>query len=104
MVGLIMFFITCFSQMKRTRGSFDGGAVRTFGFYETLDDAERALNVNSCDLHECLYKYAVVEKMEPAIHPYVEQEVWFKWDEDRQGFFRISKPKETEHYCNFALG
>lgn len=100
-----MFFITCFQKIEKDKnGWFNGGAQRTFGFRETLEDAEEALNLNMCDMREYLYDYAVVEEMRPYIHPEVEQEVWFKWDDGKKGFFRIEKPKETYGVCNFALG
>ena len=100
-----MYFITCFSKCERdAKGWFDGGATRTFGFKETLEEAEEALNLNVCDMHEYLYVYAVVEKLSPYIHPEVEEEYWFAWDEEKQGFFRIEKPEVAYHVCNHALG
>jgi hypothetical protein len=100
-----MFFITCFSRCEKDeRGFFRGGAQRTFGFKETFEDAKYALNQNVCDMHEYLYTYAVVEEMRAGIHPDVESEVWFQWNEKEKGFFQIEKPKETYGVCNFALG
>ena len=100
-----MYFITCYSKCEKDeRGWFDGGAMRVFGFEETLDEAEAVLNHNVFDMHEYLYVYAVVEKMEPGIHPEVEEEYWFAWDEKRRGFFRIEKPEVTYNTCNHALG
>ena len=100
-----MFFITCFQKIEKDeRGRLRVGAERTFGFRETLALVEEALNNNICDMHEYLYNYAVVEEMGPYIHPDVEQEVWFQWDCERKGFFRIEKPPETYGVCNFAFG
>ena len=100
-----MYFITCFEKCERDEeGEFDGGATRTFGYEETLDEAEAALIFNVCDMHEYLYEYAVVEKIGPYIHPEVEEEIWFKWDEEKQGFFRIERPEATYGVCNHALG
>lgn len=100
-----MFFITCFSKMEKDdKGWFNGGAQRTFGFKETFEEAEYCLNNNVCDMYEFLYTYAVIEEMYPAIHPYVENETWYKWDNEKKGFFRIEKPKETNNVCNHALG
>ena len=100
-----MYFITCFSKCERNeRGFFCGGAQRTFGYMPTFEEAEKALNTNACDLFECLYEYAVVEKIGPYIHPDVEEEVWFQWDNDKRGFYRIEKPKASYGTCNFAIG
>lgn len=100
-----MFFITCFQKIEIDKlGWLDMGASRVFGFKETFEQAECALNENTCDMFEFLYEYAVVEQMSPAIHPDVEGRWFFKWDNEKQGFFRIDEPKEFLHYCNIALG
>ena len=100
-----MFFITCFSKCeKNEKGFFNGGSRRTFGYRETLEAAEESLNKNICDMHEFLYTYAVVEEIGPYIHPDVEREIWFMWDNEKKGFFRIEKPKATYGTCNFAFG
>lgn len=100
-----MFFITCFSKCEKDElGWFDGGASRTFGYYDNFEDCKRALNENWCDMHEFLYLYAVVEKIDQGIHAIAEDEVWFKWDEKRQGFFEISKPECANGFTNHAIG
>ena len=56
-----MFFITCFEKVDKDKlGWLDMGSSRTFGFKETLEDAEYALNHNSCDMWETVYNYAIV--------------------------------------------
>jgi hypothetical protein len=100
-----MFFITCFEKIEIDKyGMFDGGCQRTFGFKETLEDATSSLQENRCDMHETIYNYAVVEKIDAGIHPVVEQEKWFKWDNEKKGFYEIDKPKETMNFINFAFG
>ena len=100
-----MYFITCFSKCEKDeRGFFRGGAQRTFGYMPSFEDAENALNSNACDMFEYLYEYAVVEKIGPYIHPDVEEEKWFKWDNEKKGFFQIEKPEATNGICNFAIG
>ena len=53
---------------------------------------------------EYLYDYAVVEEMEPGIHPDVKNRWFFKFDREKNGFFRMDEPEEFAHYCNIALG
>lgn len=102
---ITMFFITCFEKVEKDeRGFFHGGAQRTFGFRTTLQDAEAALNNNVCDMRETVYDYAVIEEFGPYIHPIAETELWFKWNDEKKGFFRIEKPNATKGVCNFALG
>ena len=101
-----MYFITCFEQCKTHHelGFFDGGSSRCFGYYEMLYDALMALKENKCDMHEGIYWYAVIEKIGEGIHAMVEEEYWFKYDREQDGFFEIKKPKETRNVCNHAIG
>ena len=102
-----IFLITCFCKCEKDEnGFFDGGGQRSFGFRYSFEEAEEALNKNMCDMHETIYHYAVVEELGPYIHPCPpESEVWFKYDREKDGFFQIEKPKETEGFCNFgAIG
>ena len=79
-----LFFITCMVKAEKDeKGFFHSGGQRTFGFRKTLRDAEEALNNNTCDMHEYLYDYAVVEEFGPEIHPIAESETWFKWDDEK---------------------
>lgn len=100
-----MFFITCFQKVaKDDKGWLDIGASRTFGFKETFQEADTALANNTCDMHEHLYMYAVVEEMYPAIHPIVENRWFYKYKPEFNGFFKIDEPEEFKGYCNIALG
>lgn len=99
-----MFFITCFSKCEEDEYGLNTGAYRTFGYYEDYETCKQALNENWCDMFEFLYTWAVVEKIGPGIHAHAEEIGWFKWDDEKEGFFEIEKPKCTESYCNHALG
>jgi len=100
-----MYFITCFEKIEiDNRGWLDVGASRTFGFFNNKGKAFDSLHHNSCDMCEHLYEYAVVEAMEEGIHPVVVDRQFFKYDQERGGFFEISEPEEFKHYCNIALG
>lgn len=100
-----MYFITCFSKIdKDNHGWLDTGAMRTFGYYDNFEDADKALRHNYCDMHEYLYRYAVIEKVEPGIHPIAEERWFYRYDEENDGFYHISEPEEFEHYINIALG
>lgn len=88
-----MYFITCFSKCDKDElGWFDGGDIRTFGYYEDFETCRLALGENWCDMHEYLYRFAVVEKIEQGIHPKAEETAWFEWDVKRNGFFETNKP------------
>lgn len=99
-----MYFITCFEQLPKSNDHFDIGSSRCFGYKKTLKEAIKALHNNTCDMHEYLYSYAVIEKLGPYIHPDVEMHQFFKFDPDRRGFYEIDDPEELKHLTNFALG
>jgi len=100
-----MFFITCFSKCKKNENErFDTGYTRTFGYFDNLEICRRALHENWCDMHEYLYEFAVVEYIEQGIHSHAKEMAWFRWDDEKEGFFEINKPECTIHYSNYALG
>lgn len=100
-----MYFITCFQKLGEDElGRFEAGAIRTFGYYEELEDAKNALSENIGDMHECLYEYGVIEEIGEGIHYFAHNRWFFKYDEEKDGFFEIEEPKEVNHICNFALG
>lgn len=104
------YFITCFEKNGTEINKYkmpDFGDQRTFGFYYDLETARKALNENWCDMHECLYMYAVIEKMYPGIHPdcYLDTDIeWYQYDKEKDGFFLIDTPKHSVNLCNYALG
>ena len=100
-----MFFITCFEKCEKDeRGYFNSGDMRTFGYFDTVEACIQALNENVCDMHECLYEFAVIENIGQGIHPHSKEVAWFRWDDKRHGFFEIQKPECTCYYSNYALG
>lgn len=100
-----MYFITCFEKLEKDKlGWLNTGASRTFGYYKELKDAKEALNNNSCDMHEYLYKYAIVEEIGEGIHYFAENRWFFEYDDKKGGFFEIEEPAITKNTCNFALG
>jgi hypothetical protein len=98
-----MYFITCLENLEHDiLGWMD--SPRCFGYFPTYERAVEALKTNECDVWEMgIFEYAVIEKVEPGIHPHAEEMAWFKFDTDKCGFCEIPKPEETTGY-NYALG
>ena len=87
-----------FPHYKSTRS-------RTFGFYNTFNEAYEAVMENRGNMVECLYSYLVMEYIEPGIHPMVHVEEWFKYEDFTKKWVLLSKkPKEYEGIINWALG
>ena len=107
-----MFFITCFEKIGDKNDYGLGiGNQRTFGFTETIEEAEKCLKDNTCDMNEALYGYAIAEEMYPGIHPHVESRKFYKYDFNRRGFFEVTDAEDLEeiyklfaHYTNLSLG
>lgn len=101
-----MFFITCmaYDGNEEKDGKPYYGAMRTFGYKENLEDAKLALHENWCDMHECLYSYAVIENI-PYGKTYKKNNdrIWFKYDKDKDGFFEIEQPNHHKIEENFSL-
>jgi hypothetical protein len=79
---------------------------RTFGFYNTYNEAYVACDENRGSMCECLYDYLVMEYIEPGIHPMVHSELWWKWNDAtyRWDCLHEEKPQEFMGICNWALG
>lgn len=100
-----MYFITCFSKYEKTElGWPDIGASRTVGYYLHKEWAIEDLHNNNCDIRECLYDYAVVEKIPIGLYPIAEETIYFKWDKDRQGFYEIDGTDMQDNCGNYAFG
>ena len=99
-----MYFIACFEKIDSSQGLLDIGDLRVFGYFSAKKDAFNSLKENKCDLHEFLYNYAVVEKIEEGLHPDAEEEYFFKFNKMSGGFELIDKPIELFHCRNFTIG
>ena len=82
----------------------DIGESRTFGYYDNFNDADNALKTNACDMHEYIYHYAILEKIDAGVYPTLGKRWFYKYDKEKDGFHPIEEPKEFEHYGNIAFG
>ena len=96
-----MYFITCFCVDESKNECTDS---RTFGYFADYNECQTALHENWCDMHEFYYSHAVVEQIFEGIHAHPKKVVWFKWDDEKEGFYEAEKPEWAGGWCNFALG
>ena len=102
-----MWFITAVEKMEpypESKYFTNTGKTRCWGFYFDKEDAVHVVRENVADIQEYFYDYAVIEEYEEGISNYTGNRQWFKWNEDRQGYFEISEPENMEYICCFALG
>lgn len=102
-----MWFITVVEKLDPDGwgdGLCDTGFHRTWGFYSNAEDAIDALHNNEADMHECFYDYAIIEEYNEGICNDTSCYQWFKWDNDRGGYFEIDEPRCVSRMCCFAIG
>jgi len=75
---------------------------RTFGYFQSLDEAFKSVEENRCNMQECLYNYLVIEGIKEGIHPLVEKEHWYEWTDNK--WMPCNKPEFLKSIINFALG
>lgn len=108
------YFITCLEQNGETTiksktgkdlGWPDFGDSIVYGYYENLEGVLEAVEKNAEDMYDNLYKFLIVEKMQPGIHPLCMEEdrFWFRYDEQDASYHRCEEAKNL-HTCGFALG
>lgn len=100
-----MYFITCFQKYEQTEyGVPDIGGSRTFGYYPHKEWAVEDLHNNNLDMREAVYDYAIVEKIPMGLYPLAEETIYFKWDEEKQGFYEVDGSEFEDCFGNYAFG
>ena len=101
-----MSFISTFTKLKPADVGPDRRDIRSVGFLADKDKAIKAVESNAGDINEAgFYPLALVETLNEGIYPKTVSTVWFEWDEEAQGYRKISKrPKDLQSVCNFSLG
>jgi hypothetical protein len=83
---------------------------RTHGYFEKLEDAIAAVEINCGGLDECLYDFCVIEPCPPGIYGFLENDldkdetIWYKWNHPKGEHGRWEKcdrPDEFKNICNF---
>lgn len=78
---------------------------RVFGFFNSYADAWNTIKNNSGDLHECLYKYLVLEYIEEGIHPQVFVTEYYEWIDNKWEYLHSNHaPEDINYVSNWALG
>ena len=77
---------------------------RCFGWFSNPKKAKEAVERNGCDIHECLYMFAVVERFEDGLYSISRVTWWYKWNEKLKCYEPIEKPEEVSNRINFGIG
>lgn len=91
------FICMCEDMIKETKEDWlKHGSTELVGFYSSFKEAERILNNNIYDIRECLYDYAIIEYVCEGTYgtaqmDHVDNIFAYKWNEEKQGFFRAEE-------------
>lgn len=101
-----MYFITLFETYKIDKtGVPDIGEFRTIGYYSHFTFCEEDLNKNLLDMRDGIYNYAVIEKIPCGLYSLAEERHFYKWDKDKEGFYRVEDDAAFKYdFFNYAFG
>lgn len=78
---------------------------RTFGFFETLEEAKDSVwGEGFLISEEGYYQYATIENAAPGLHSWLYAKrttIFYKWDEDKEKYVEIEQPESTRSYAAF---
>lgn len=102
-----MWFVTTVEKMEPYDDDptwADYGETRCWAFYSDKKKATQSLHENWTDMRENFWNYAVIEEYEEGICNDTGNRQWFKWDEERQGYFEIDESEGVRRIVCFAIG
>ena len=77
---------------------------RIVGYFETLQEACKAVETNACDIYESgYYHYAMIEDVKPGIYGSTDSHpIFYEWIDG--AYRKVGKPKEFDHLTSFTIG
>ena len=92
-----MYFVTTIDSRDEDR--------RCVGYFETFEEAEKAVLENACDIWETCYNYAVIENIKPGLYQYDFHPTWYKWHKLANGYMKCEQPSfVTKHGSIGTIG
>jgi len=93
-------------RKKKTKEYWSHGGNRTVGWCKKPEDAKNIVENNQCDIHECSYKYVVIEKVSDGVYGsrMGNCEQWYEWNETENKYVPIDKPVKLKSIIGFSIG
>ena len=89
-----MYFITTFQRLQKdNKGWLDFGNERTVGYFHSLEDCQKRVISNACDLCETIYHYAVIQELEEdCFYPIAKYQELYQVKDivDERGFYNFN--------------
>lgn len=82
------------------------GGTRIVGYYENYEDAYISVTGNSCDIHQGIYQYALIEEVkEGLLNPAKsEDRHWFEYSEKTDRYIEIKEPDFCNNFNGITIG
>lgn len=65
----------------------------TLGYFETLEEAKKSLEDEAIEILGNMYRYALIEKVEPGLYPKAKEEHWFEYDREDEVYKEMENPE-----------
>ena len=80
------------------------GCQAVVGFFADKDKAIESVIDNYGDLHETVYNYACIERVEEGVFHPGELVAWFKYNRETKKYDMIPTPDFDKHICGRTIG
>lgn len=95
-----IYAITCLQTIEEENGWPVYGAMKFMGYYFNKEEAIEDVEINNCNINECLFRYAVIEEIEPGLYSFPRRRWFFEFDDDSETYHLIEEPKIMKHIAN----
>ena len=100
-----IFFLTCLNIESSERDPQEPKMINTrcWGWYKEYDDARHDIENNVSDMHECFYKYALIEETGEGTHARPNKITWFMWNRDDERYEECEEPEAAKRTIGFCF-
>ena len=99
-----MWFIPVFEKYVKTNAAPDIGEFRTIGYYQHKEMAIEDVLENAIDMHEDMYKYAVIEFIPCGLYQPATEKIFFEWDGQSGHYLEVDSENFSDDFGNYAIG
>ena len=99
-----MWFITVFEKYVKTNAAPDIGEFRAIGYYSHKEMAIEDVLENAIDMHEDMYKYAVIEFIPCGLYQPATEKIFFEWDDQSGHYLEVDSENFSDDFGNYAIG
>lgn len=99
-----MWFITVFEKYVKTNAAPDIGEFRPIGYYPHKEMAIEDILENAIDMHEDMYKYAVIEFIPCGLYQPATEKIFFEWDDQSGHYLEVDYENFSDDFGNYAIG